>query len=607
MAEMIPETLPISSTAGEKRVFAALERLPEDCLVYYEPVVRRRHPDFIAILPEVGVLVIEVKDWRLAELSSVTSDTLTMTRGGSTAVVPHPLQQARGYMHRLRDECRKHPQASALMQKEGRYSGGYAFPFCHIAVLSNINRSQIEREAPDLMRLFPPDVTITRDELAAWDVLEPQALLARLKACFNPWWPFPKMTPAQVDILRSVIHPEIVIRANETDLVVLDLRQERNARAIGNGHRIVYGVAGSGKTVLLIARAKLLAEDAGKRILVLCYNRLLAKHLASSLSGHRGVTAITFHRWGVRSGVDFRKNEDDGAFGIRLLTRLQSNEHLRGQFDAVMIDEAQDWPCSWFQCAKLALKEPDTGDLLIVGDGSQSLYHKRNFTWADAGIHARGRAINRRFDLDRNYRNTAEILRAARAFAMPPDQEAQGVLALPVEPETAIRSGSEPWLIQLDDPASEVHYAAALIETWLRGGIEIGGRRQRIRPSDIAVLYPRWRHPSRHPDATVMTLRDRLNGFTRAVLLAGENATGTLHDQAVKILPMHSARGLQFRIVLLLWVALLPSPFKSGDSDIDRGLLYVATTRAEDMLVILHSGKSRYVDDLYRALGTVLP
>jgi superfamily I DNA/RNA helicase len=104
-----------------------------------------------------------------------------------------------------------------------------------------------------------------------------------------------------------------------------------------------------------------------------------------------------------------------------------------------------------------------------------------------------------------------------------------------------------------------------------------------------------------------MTLRDRLNGFTRAVLLAGENATGTLHDQAVKILPMHSARGLQFRIVLLLWVALLPSPFKSGDSDIDRGLLYVATTRAEDMLVILHSGKSRYVDDLYRALGTVPP
>jgi superfamily I DNA/RNA helicase len=38
------------------------------------------------------------------------------------------------------------------------------------------------------------------------------------------------------------------------------------------------------------------------------------------------------------------------------------------------------------------------------------------FTWADAGIRASGRVINRKFDLDRNYRNTAEILRAARGL-----------------------------------------------------------------------------------------------------------------------------------------------------------------------------------------------
>ena len=147
MAEMIPDTLPASSTAGERRVFATLGRLPDDCLIYYEPIVRRRYPDLIAILPEVGVLVIEVKDWRLAEVGSVNADTVTITRRGTATVVPHPRRQARGYMLRLMDECRRHPQAGMLMQKEGRHAGGYAFPFCHIAVLSNINRSQIEREA----------------------------------------------------------------------------------------------------------------------------------------------------------------------------------------------------------------------------------------------------------------------------------------------------------------------------------------------------------------------------------------------------------------------------------------------------------------------------
>jgi hypothetical protein len=97
MAEIIPDTLPASSTAGERHVFATLARLPDDCLIYYEPVVRRRYPDLIAILPEVGVLVIEVKDWRLAELGSVNADTVTITRRGTATVVPHPRPQARIY------------------------------------------------------------------------------------------------------------------------------------------------------------------------------------------------------------------------------------------------------------------------------------------------------------------------------------------------------------------------------------------------------------------------------------------------------------------------------------------------------------------------------
>jgi superfamily I DNA/RNA helicase len=140
--------------------------------------------------------------------------------------------------------------------------------------------------------------------------------------------------------------------------------------------------------------------------------------------------------------------------------------------------------------------------------------------------------------------------------------------------------------------------AAALIETWLRGGIDIGGRRQRVKPGDIALLYPRKR-----AGAAVTALHDRLNGFTRAVLPAGDKPTGTLRDEAVKILPIHSARGLQFRIVLLLWADLLPSRFTAGDDGSDRDLLYVAMTRAEDMLVVLHSGSSAYVEALYRALG----
>ena len=61
----------------------------------------------------------------------------------------------------------------------------------------------------------------------------------------------------------------------------------------------------------------------------MCYNRLLAQHLAVALVGHRHVTVATFHRWAVRCGVDFNEDEEDGAFGERLLARLQGDTGLR--------------------------------------------------------------------------------------------------------------------------------------------------------------------------------------------------------------------------------------------------------------------------------------
>jgi hypothetical protein len=57
MAEMIPDRLPSGASAGEKKMFALLQQLPDDAIVYYEPVVAYRYPDFIVIIPSVGLLV----------------------------------------------------------------------------------------------------------------------------------------------------------------------------------------------------------------------------------------------------------------------------------------------------------------------------------------------------------------------------------------------------------------------------------------------------------------------------------------------------------------------------------------------------------------------
>lgn len=604
MAIMVPDTLPGRNTdgeritAGERRVFDLLRKLPDDCIVYYEPVVRHRHPDFVLIMPQVGVLIVEVKGWWHAELKSVTPTKVMLTRRGRETDAKHPGEQAYDYMCLTKDKCEAHPQVRHLLRTNGGYKNRLVFPFGHMSILTNINRAQLEKDAREFADIFPVAKTATRDQLTEWDALEPEALAARLKGYFNPWWSFPALTPQQVDIVRSVIHPEVVLRQNEDELVVLDLRQEHNARGVGSGHRVLYGVAGSGKTVLLIARAKLLAADPAKRILLLCFNKLLASYLATCVRGHSNINALNFHRWGVRNGAEFRLGEDDDDYGKRLEACLQQGSPDRARYDAVLIDECQDWACSWFHCAKLALKDTDGGDLMIVGDGSQSIYRARKFTWTDAGVNARGRTINTKFDLDRNYRNTVEILRAAQPFAAQTKRvqaiESTGILALPVDPDKALRNGPEPALVELRNPIDEAHYAAALIETWLRGGIEIRGRRERVTARDIGILYP-----SQRRDAMPVLL-ERLSKFTRPAWLTSKARDGaSLHDDGVRILTIKSARGLQFRIVVLLWSDLLP--YEQLDQ---RSELFVAMTRAEDVLVVLHSGHSAYIDELRARAAT---
>ena len=167
------------------------------------------------------------------------------------------------------------------------------------------------------------------------------------------------------------------------------------------------------------------------------------------------------------------------------------------------------------------------------------------------------------------------------------------MLALRVDPDKAIRNGPEPVIVELRSAADEAHYAAALIETWLRGGIEIRGRREPVAAHDIGILYPRIREDAMH------LLRERLSTFTRFAWLSSKTNPATLQNEGVRIVTIKGSRGLQFRIAVLIWADLLPFEEQVDE----RSELYVAMTRAEDMLVILHSGRSAYIDELRACRG----
>lgn len=82
---------------------------------------------------------------------------------------------------------------------------------------------------------------------------------------------------------------------------VMDTRQGKIARNLGEGHRIIHGVAGSGKTLLLAFRCLYLDKlNMAKPIPVLCYNKTLAARITEMLK-ERGagdnVHVRHFHGW----------------------------------------------------------------------------------------------------------------------------------------------------------------------------------------------------------------------------------------------------------------------------------------------------------------------
>ena len=579
MAEMIPDRLPSGASAGERRVFERLQQLPDEVIVYYEPVVADRYPDFVVIIPSVGLLVIEAKGWYPNHISEANNVEVTISSQGQPEICNHPVRQARDYQHQLMDTARRHPATAALLQSQGAHVGRFTFPFGHLVVLNNCTRQQLDERG--LSEVFPAPRVFARDELE-------ELSLDRLKSCFDPWWPFGQLSERQISILRSVIHPQIVIsppaESTQADppLTVLDLRQERNARSLGEGHRIVYGVAGSGKTVILIARARLVALDPNRQVLILCFNRALAEYFQRLFAQTTNVTCLNFHQWGSqRNGVRFREAEDEEAFGERLLQRLHNGAGDAHKYDAVFVDEAQDFAKSWFLCSKFALKEPDDGDLLIVGDGSQSLYRRRPYTWREAGVNAVGRTINTRFDLDKNYRNTREIMKIAAEFVSTNDvrnDPESGLQIIKPNPDIAQRSGPPPEMLTASTAEGELQVAVNKILAWREKG---------LKPSEIAVLYrantERW----------VGQLASLISKHTAVYWPHGPN--GRFADPSgVCVRTMHSAKGLQWKAVLVMRCDMMPF---LPDADVDRaeqerlerGLMYVAMTRAEETLAFTRS------------------
>ena len=592
-------------------MFDALSRLPDDCIVYYEPVVARRHPDFIVIIPDLGVLTIEVKGWHLKNIQGGDAHEIRVFGdGGRLAVHKHPIQQARDYKFQLMDACRTSISAQCLVHKDGKQQGRFLFPFGHMALLTNITRTQLEQTEDSMGDLlFPASSVATREMLIQWRDSPPSSeeLKIQLRGFFNPHWPIVPLNAEQTKVLRWIIHPEILLfppplptQNTVQSVAVLDTHQEANVRSIGTGHRIIYGVAGSGKTILLTARARLLStQNPNLRILLVCYNVPLASALKHRLRDCPGVEVQNFHALANDHGCVMpfdSKDDTDLSLGHRLLQKLQNGGQNLTRYDTILIDEAQDFPPIWFQCLLALLKDPREGDLVIVADGSQSLYSRSDVSWKQLGIKARGRSYNARFDLDKNYRNTKEILTLAALFSSEGAKEPEDGIGSPkVNPATARRaSGILPRVLRCKSRQAELSSALEVIRSLLNGKW-FDRSIPALQPQEIGVLYPRLLTNDR---PAFLHFQKQLQEFCPMMWLSDRDNWANrskVSCPTLKIQTIHHSKGLQYKAVIVMFADLLPAPWIDSEEQKETKLMFVGLTRAEDYLAITSTGESKFV------------
>ena len=130
MATLIPSlgTCTSRMTSGERRLAERLEqKLDDDYLLWYDVLIGARlaHPDFVVIHPRRGLLVLEVKDWRLGTIQRADRQTWEIIADGIPRNVINPLEQARQYAHQVVNALERDPQ---LVQPQGNHHGKLAFP-----------------------------------------------------------------------------------------------------------------------------------------------------------------------------------------------------------------------------------------------------------------------------------------------------------------------------------------------------------------------------------------------------------------------------------------------------------------------------------------------
>lgn len=544
---MFPTPLPESvvrdgAREAERKVYQALGAGLDDAYSVFYAVAwlsklaggaaRDGEVDFVVAHPERGALLLEVKGGRVAR-DGATGQWRSTDRFGHVHAIRDPFAQVTASKHALLHKLQEHPQV-----------GKSFIPLGHGVVLpdSRDPRRPLAPDAPREVTLFEDDLGHIAGRVDGMFAFWSGSVLGRMR-------PAPSFVPALTDMLaptfelRQPLGPVLegddreLLRLTEEQFGVLDLLSRQRRVAVSGG-------AGTGKTVLALEKAKRLAAE-GLDVLLTCFNRPLADHLRRSAGDVPRLTIANFHHlcWEMAHAAGLplpdpaAGDPPPGFFETTLPgALLTALDRLPRRFDAIVVDEGQDFLESWWKPLQLCLADPAGGILYVFHDDNQQVYRRvASFPQGMSEV-----------VLHDNLRNTRRIHAVTSRFYRGEPLRAKGPEGYEVEPVCA------------ETQASLVKAVAAILHRLVR--------EEGVPASDVAVLYGA-------SAGGPLKRGDRIGSFWTTTDQQAE-PTKVLLDSVRRF------KGLERRVVVLAGIDDLPR-------EDEQALLYVGLSRARTYLAVV--------------------
>lgn len=569
MAFLLPENLPSRNNVSRRLqsvARAARDYLPEEVTVWLKE--EKDHKFLVLLDPAAGILVIEAppERSRQAKRREFTQEAEEVRRG-------------------VAEELKK-------MGREVQAAPLASLPVKNALALPDTKRGEtLSAKLAEAGRtvLFAEDLTPAAFREAIGRILS------------NRGGP---LTEEQEKAARAAVNPDIIIKKPVRDnqlvfhppgdgedvFAVMDRKQERLAEYLGPGYRRIRGVAGSGKTLVLLHRARFIAEHFPQyRVLLLCFNRALSLALQELAGERTNITVKTVDSLAGEiagpSGKPFPKNSDDWERRRQEALKVVPRWPVDKLYHLVLVDEAQDLRKSHLDLAYAMVRpgRPEEKDFVVAYDSAQDIYRNQTF-WNPPELTARGRSNV----MTVNYRNTREILEFAMNFLTGSSEWSKAKIDLEddyavVPPKSALRQGPQPDVVACANVAQEAKEIAKRVSKQLQNG---------LRPDNVAVLVG---SPDMNAELErAFNIKGIPHEFVRRETLI------TTKDK-VRISNFNQVKGLEFGAVFICGANLVRIP--GGEDDIQniKSLLYVGMTRAQDELTVTYSGAGEVGEALQAA------